>query len=229
MGRIGVVVPAAGTGQRMGGRKKVFLELAGEPILRYTLRPFIGHPQVEAIRVALPAGEASDPPSWLQDLDPRVKVVAGGASRTESVYRALLALPDGLEVGVVHDGARPFVTHQILERCVEVARKGEGGVAGWPMVDTLKEVDASQQVVATPDRSRYWKAQTPQAFPLEQLLAAYRQSMERDFHPTDDSALFARFGGTVRMVEGGAWNLKVTHPADLVLAEALLKWKREDA
>lgn len=227
MGGIGVAVPAAGTGQRMGGRKKAFLELDGEPILLHTLGPLLQHPQVEAIQVALPPAEVAEPPSWLLGLDPRVTIVEGGATRAESVYQALLALPDHLEVAVVHDGARPFVTRDILDRCVEVARKGDGGVAGWPVVDTLKEVDASKRVLSTPDRSRFWRAQTPQAFPLKPLRSAYARGLDEGLHLTDDSAIFAHFGGGVQMVEGGAWNMKVTHPADLVLAEALLQWRAQ--
>lgn len=222
MGGVGVVVPAAGSGQRMGGRKKAFLSLAGEPVLLHSLRPFLAHPGVEAIVVALPASDAGTPPDWLRELDPKVRWVAGGATRTASVRTALESLPPGLSVALVHDGARPLVTAEIIGRCIEVARSGVGAVAGWPVVDTLKEVDAGDRVVSTPDRSRLWRAQTPQAFPLAELRAAYREGEEDGVTTTDDAGLFARRGGEVRMVRGGAWNLKVTHPEDVALAEALL-------
>jgi 2-C-methyl-D-erythritol 4-phosphate cytidylyltransferase len=222
MGGIGVVLPAAGSGQRMGGRKKVFLRLAGEPVLLHTLRPFLAHPGVEVIVVALPASDADPPPSWLRELGPKVRCVAGGATRTASVRKALESLPRDLSVAVVHDAARPLVNSGIIDRCVEVARSGVGAVAGWPVVDTLKEVDAEGRILSTPDRSRFWRAQTPQAFPLAELLAAYREGEEAGVVATDDAGLYALGGGEVRMVRGGAWNLKVTHPEDVALAEALL-------
>ncbi len=219
---IGVVVPAAGSGQRMGGRKKAFLRLAGEPVLLHTLRPFLAHPGVEVVVVALPASDADRPPTWLRELGAKVRCVAGGATRMASVRKALESLPPDLSVAVVHDGARPLITQEIIDRCVEVARSGIGAVAGWPVVDTLKEVDAEDRVLSTPDRSRFWRAQTPQAFPLTELLAAYREGEEAGVTATDDAGLFALRGGEVRMVRGGAWNLKVTHPEDVALAEALL-------
>lgn len=220
--RVGVAVPAAGSGRRMGGRKKAFLELAGTPLLVHSLRPFLRHPGVTAITVALPTAEARRPPTWLTELDPRVGVVEGGESRLESVQRAVEALGDGLEVICVHDGARPLVTREIIQRCVQVAMGGEGAVAGWPVTDTLQEVDEARRIVATPDRSRLWRAQTPQAFPADSLRDAYRSALAHGVDATDDAAVFTWAGGTVRMVEGDAWNLKVTFPHDMAVAELLL-------
>ena len=203
----------------MGGRRKPFLELCGEPVLLHALRPFLAHPAVVAVRVALSPDDAADPPAWLSALDPRVAVVAGGATRAESVRAALDALGD-VDVVLVHDAARPMVTTAIIDRCVAVAAAGEGAVAGWPASDTLKEVDAERQVRATPDRSRLWHAQTPQAFPAALLRRAYAAWDGRE--ATDDAALVERVGGHVRMVEGAPTNLKVTRPEDVAVAEALL-------
>lgn len=219
---IGVAVPAAGTGHRMGGRRKAFLELGGEPLLARTLRPFLEIPNVVAVRVALPADQAADPPDWLGALDPRVGVVAGGDTRLRSVLNALEALPSGVEVAVVHDGARPLVTRAMVERCVEAASGGAGAVAGWPVVDTLKRVDREGWILETPDRGGLWRAQTPQAFPHGPLLEAYRRADREGIAATDDAAVFAAAGGRIRMVEGSPWNLKVTHPEDLRVAELLL-------
>jgi 2-C-methyl-D-erythritol 4-phosphate cytidylyltransferase len=96
-------------------------------------------------------------------------------------------------------------------------------VAGWPVVDTLKEVETDGRVLSTPDRESLWRAQTPQAFPREALLEAYREAVEEGRAATDDAALFARSGGRVRMVEGAPWNLKVTHPEDVAVAELFLR------
>lgn len=221
---VGVAVPAAGAGRRLGGLRKSFLELAGRPVLQHALEPFLALDEVVAVAVALPADDLRDPPRWLRELDPRIRLVAGGSTRLRSVLAALEALDaaEAPEVVLIHDAARPLVTDGIIRRCIDGARAGEGTVAGWPAVDTLKEVDEGGMVVATPDRGRLWRAQTPQAFPHRQLLAAYRGAAEADVQATDDAELFARAGGIVRMVEGSPWNLKVTHPGDIPVAEFLL-------
>lgn len=223
---VGVAVPAAGAGRRMGRRKKPWLELAGEPLLLHALRPFLAHDDVVAVRVALSPSDATDPPGWLVGLDRRVRLVPGGESRAESVRRAVEALPQEVEVIMVHDAARPLVDGEILDRCLAVARAGKGAVAGWPATDTLKEVDPDGRVVATPDRRRLWHAQTPQAFPAHVLRRAYER-LEDPGSATDDAAVVERGGGTVMMVRGSSHNLKVTRPEDLALAELFLGRRRE--
>lgn len=218
--RVGVVIPAAGLGARMGGVKKPWLTLLGEPLLLHTLRPFLAHPDVVAVRVALAPEDAVDPPEWLRTRDPRLACVAGGATRTASVRAALGALPE-VDVVLVHDAARPLVTRAILDRCIAAVRGAPvGAVAGWPASDTLKRVDQDGRVVDTPDRRGVWHAQTPQAFPRALLDRAYAAWDGQD--ATDDAALVERAGGTVVMVEGAPTNLKVTRPEDVAVAEALL-------
>ena len=203
----------------MGGRRKPFLELRDEPVLLHALRPFLSHPAVVAVRVALSPDDAADPPAWLRRLDPRVSSVSGGASRAASVQAALDALGD-VDVVLVHDAARPLVTRAIIDRCIEAVANGNGAVAGWPASDTLKEVDTERRVRATPDRTRIWHAQTPQAFPADLLRRAYAAWDGTD--ATDDATLVERVGGRVVMVEGSPTNLKVTRPEDVAIAEALL-------
>ncbi len=171
--RVGVAVPAAGSGERMGGVRKPFLELAGEPLLAHALRPFLADPRVVRVAVALAADDASAPAPWLEALAPRVVVVQGGRTRTQSVRAALAALPPDLDVIAVHDAARPLVTPEIVGRCIDLALEGAGAVAGCPAIDTVKRVDDSGTVVETPDRARLWLAQTPQAFPARSLRNAY--------------------------------------------------------
>ncbi|HET9947753.1 MAG TPA: 2-C-methyl-D-erythritol 4-phosphate cytidylyltransferase [Longimicrobiales bacterium] len=219
--RVGVAVPAAGSGARMGGARKPFLELAGEPLLLHALRPFLAEPRVVAVVVALAPPDADAPPPWLVGLDPRVRVVAGGATRTESVRRALAGLSAELDVIAVHDAARPLVTPEVVSACIALAASGVGAVAGCPAVDTVKRVDAEGVVIGTPDRAALWQAQTPQVFPAGALRDAYAVEAAEG---TDDAALVerARPGFPIRMVDAGPANLKVTRPEDVPVAEALL-------
>ena len=217
--RVGVAVPAAGSGQRMGGVRKPFLQLAGEPVLVHAIRPFLADDRVVAVVVALASADAADPPPWLTDLDERVTVVEGGSTRGASVGSAIAALPDDLDVIAVHDAARPLVEGSVVRRCLTVAAGGEGAVVGRPAVDTIKEVDGDARIVGTPDRARLWQAETPQAFPAELLRRAYATG---DDAATDDAALVERLGVPVRMIEAGAVNLKVTMPGDVRLAEVYL-------
>lgn len=220
--RTGVVVAAAGRGTRMGGRRKPFLELAGQPVLAHALRPFLQQPSVEAIAIALPAPEAAAPPAWLTALDPRVLVVAGGGERGDSVRAGLAALPADLDVIVVHDAARPLVSSAVVERAIAAAARGLGVVVAVPVTDTIKEVAADGRIVGTPDRSRLWAAQTPQAFPAALLRAAYQRALQEGISATDDAALVAHCGGTVVILPGEPGNLKITTEADLAIAAALL-------
>lgn len=205
----------------MGGVRKPLLELAGRPVLHWALQPFLNHPDVEVVVVALPAEAAGDPPSWLVQ-HPRVAVVAGGATRTDSVGAALAALPPVVTRVIVHDGARPIVRQAWIDGCLEVCGRGEGAVVGYPARDTLKEVGADARIESTPDRSRLWQVQTPQAFPRALLERAYAEAGPSDA-PTDDAGLVERLGASVRVVQGDATNVKITRPEDLVLAEALLE------
>ncbi len=124
---------------------------------------------------------------------------------------------------MVHDGARPLVTPSIVERCARAAREGRAAVAGWPLTDTVKEVDTRREIRSTPDRARLWAAQTPQVFPRRQLAAAYARALDERFPGTDDAEIFARYEGPVHVVEGAPWNLKVTRAEDLIVAEALFR------
>jgi len=218
---VGVAIPAAGSGVRMGGRRKPFLTLAGRPLLAHTLQPFLDHPQVTCLVVALSPADVADAPGWLRALDARIRIVAGGETRRDSVHAAVEALDASVNWVLVHDAARPLVTRSIIDRCIDVAGGEEGVVTAWPIGDTLKEVASDRTVLGTPDRSRLWGAQTPQAFPRDRLVAAYRKAIDEDFLATDDAEVYGRFGGVTRVVEGSRWNLKVTHPEDLVVAEHL--------
>jgi 2-C-methyl-D-erythritol 4-phosphate cytidylyltransferase len=220
---VGVAIPAAGSGTRMGGVRKPFLTLLDVPVLLHAVRPFLEHPRVQAIAIALGEDDFLHPPAWLTALGPRVSWVKGGASRGESVMAALNALPPSVDAIAVHDAARPLVTRDIIDRCLEAVRTNRGAVAGWPAVDTLKRVDGSSRIVDTVPRNSIWHAQTPQIFPRDLILSAYEAALEAGVTDTDDAALVERVGGKVIMVEGSPTNLKITRQEDLPLAEFFLR------
>lgn len=219
--RAAAVVVAGGSGRRMGGGvRKQYLEVGGEPILLRAVRAFLRHPGIGAVVVVLPPDDAARPPAWLAEAG--VVVVGGGAERGDSVWNGLLATPEEAETVLVHDGARPFVGAEVIDRVLEGARAG-AVLAALPVTDTLKEVREDGTVAATPDRARFWQAQTPQGFPRAVILEAHRRARAEGVRATDDAALCERYGIPVRVVEGAAENLKVTRPADLLVAEALAR------
>lgn len=221
MSSIAVVIPAGGAGLRMGGVAKPLLELAGQSLLQRSVQPFLDRADVHWIVIALPPELASTPPHWLMS-DRRIDIVAGGAERGDSVRNALAAVPIEADIVLVHDAARPLVSAEVIERCITAAADGMSAIAAIPVTDTVKEVDEGGRVTATPDRRTLWAAQTPQAFPAEVLRNAHARAASDGVSTTDDAALVARYGGTVIVVEGARENLKITTPADLVVAAALL-------
>jgi 2-C-methyl-D-erythritol 4-phosphate cytidylyltransferase len=221
MRRVAVVIPAGGAGRRMGGVSKPLLELGGEPALARCLQPFLARSDVQCIVVALPGELHAAPPAWLT-ADARVSTVAGGVERSDSVRLALAAVPADADVVLVHDAARPLVSADVIQRCIDAAVDGRSAIAAVRVTDTIKEVDEGGRILATPDRRRLWAAQTPQAFPAAVLRSAHARAAAEGVAATDDAALVDRYGGTVVVVEGAPENLKITTPADIAVAEALL-------
>jgi len=222
MSRVGVIVPAAGAGRRMGGVAKPFLSLAGQPVLARAIAPFLAEPRVVRVVVALSADHAADPPDWLARRDDRVRIVEGGAERADSVRAALVALPADAEIVVIHDAARPLVEARLIASAIDAAEAGRSVTVGVPLADTVHAVNAEGRITATPDRRGIWRAQTPQAFPRTVLETALRCAERDGIVGTDEAGLVARYAGPVWMMPGDPANLKITEPIDLVLAAALV-------
>ena len=222
-----MIVVAAGRGTRVGGTPKQFRDLAGVPVLLRALRPFTSHPAVSCTVVALPPDAVTAPPEWLTPLlGERLRVVAGGSERGDSVRAALAALPARCEVVLVHDGARPLVSRETIDAVIAVAASGIGAVAAVPVGDTLKEVEdeaGSRVVVRTIPRRRLWRAQTPQGFPRDLLERAAAAAAADGVQGTDDAELVERIGGRVELVLDQPANLKLTSQGDFALAMALLQ------
>ena len=223
-----MVVVAAGRGDRMGGAvPKQFVPIGGVPMLLRAVRPFLSHPDVVRVVVALPQGVVSRPPEWLEPLlGERLTAVAGGAFRMDSVEAGFNALPQECHVVLIHDGARPFPDAGVIGRVIEQARRGAGAIAAIPLADTLKQAErrtpgAFQQVARTIPRDGLWRAQTPQGFPRSMLEAAYADARALDVTATDCAELVERIGGEVVIVPDVSSNMKVTTAADLAIADAI--------
>ena len=220
-GPCAVVIPAAGSGRRMGGVAKPWIELDGEPVLLRALRPFLDHPRVRWVVIALRDEDLADPPAWLSGLDERVTFVPGGDERAASVMNALEHVPSQAAVVMVHDAARPLVTRELIDRALAAVDEHTGAIVALPMADTVKRVVAGR-VVETPDRAELYRAQTPQAFPTRLLRDAYRAAALLGRLGTDDASVVERFGGHVAVVPGDPDNIKVTEPGDVAIAHTLL-------
>ncbi|MBI1845961.1 MAG: 2-C-methyl-D-erythritol 4-phosphate cytidylyltransferase, partial [Candidatus Rokubacteria bacterium] len=217
-----VVVPAGGVGARLGRRTpKQFLSVAGTPILVTTVQHFTRHPGVDAVVVAVPAAHLDRARRLLAPLGRRVRitVVAGGASRQESVRRGLEAVPRAGGVIVVHDAVRPFITRALVDAVVAAAAADGAAVCALPVTETVKRV-RDGRVETTVDRADLWAAQTPQAFRAAILREAHEKAWRDGVTATDDAMLVERLGHPVRVVRGLETNLKITTPADLRRARA---------
>jgi 2-C-methyl-D-erythritol 4-phosphate cytidylyltransferase len=225
-----VVVVAAGRGLRAGGDvPKQFREVAGVPVLLRALDPFLTHSAVGSIVVVLPPSALARPPAWLGPWPgSRVRLVAGGAERMDSVEAGLDAVDPALAVVLVHDGARPFVEVGTVDRIIGLARGGRSAVAAIPVADTLKLARAgpgSDEIVVdrTVPRDRFWRAQTPQGFPAAVLRGALNEARRAGRIVTDDASAVEAAGGEVVLVPDRTTNLKVTSSDDFLLAEAIAR------
>ncbi len=227
MKKLAVIIPAAGSGTRLGSRlAKPFIPLEGKAILEYTLEKFLAVEPVSQIIVATAKDsmeKVSEMFLRLHRKDVAFRVVEGGSERQYSIQNALEVLDHDVELVAVHDAVRPFIEPGIIERCAAACKHCEGAVVGVPAKDTIKKVDEDLKIQQTPDRSRLWQAQTPQIFRKEILIRAYRQAAEDDFTGTDDASLVERIGGRIKMVKGGRENLKITYPIDLKVAELIVR------
>jgi 2-C-methyl-D-erythritol 4-phosphate cytidylyltransferase len=206
-------------------RPKQFLQLAGTPIIFHTLKPFERCESIQEVIVVLPAEEAATflAQAGKQGLRKLARVVAGGATRADSVKRGLLAIrPATAEIVAVHDGVRPFVTVEEIDNTIAAAQRDGAAILATPATDTIKLV-AGDTIVKTLERRDLRQALTPQCFRYELLRKAYEQADVSDPSLTDDSALVERLGHKVTIVEGSARNIKITTPRDLLIAETLLK------
>lgn len=210
----------------MGGAvPKQFLALGGQPLVLHSLRVLQASSIINEIILAVPQNEMD---YCLQEVVAKhhftkvTKVVPGGHERQDSVRHALEAVHADVDVVLVHDAVRPFLTEQMVEGVVKAARAKGAAIIALPMKDTVKQVGADHVIERTIDRQSLWLAQTPQAFRHDWLLAAHRKAHAEGIRATDDAYLLEWAGHPVSVVEGSGENIKVTRPEDMVIGEAIL-------
>lgn len=222
------VIVAAGEGKRMGGPvSKSFLPIAGRPLVLRTLDRFFSTRKIEKAIVVVADQDLRQSQELIEG-DPNLShrswvLQAGGATRQESVRRGLDRLEPDCEIVAIHDGARPFVSPSLIDRCVDEAYRAGSVVIGVPVKDTIKVVSEDHWVQATPVRKGLWEIQTPQVFRKDIILQAHEWGVHHAMEVTDDSTLVEQTGQRVFLLEGERTNIKITVPEDLLLAEALLR------
>jgi 2-C-methyl-D-erythritol 4-phosphate cytidylyltransferase/2-C-methyl-D-erythritol 2,4-cyclodiphosphate synthase len=224
MVKVVAIIVAAGGGKRMGGDlPKQFLPLAGRPLLDRSLSAFTGSPRIDGIVLALPPSLSNEVKESYRQVAKVVAVVDGGADRQDSVRNALAAVPEKAEIILVHDAVRPFVSQDLLDRCVELAQEHGAVVPVVPVRDTVKQWDGAEKTLSTRDRSKLMLAQTPQGFRAGILRDAYGRAGEEGRKGTDDASLVEEAGYPVIPLPGEEANVKITIPEDLRIAEGLLR------
>ena len=216
-----VLIVAAGRGQRFGSvLPKQYTLLGGQPVLRHSLKTFLSHPRIERVRAVIHPDDRDLYDTAAEGLDAE-DPVPGGSSRQESVrlgLESLEAAPPDLVL--IHDGARPFISAEVVSRVLDALQQAAGAITALPVVDTLKR-DRDGRVAGTVARAGLWRAQTPQGFRYDEILAAHRAAAGQEL--TDDAAVAELAGMPVALVEGGQENIKVTTQDDLEGAERWLR------
>jgi 2-C-methyl-D-erythritol 4-phosphate cytidylyltransferase len=226
--QVSAIIPAAGSGARMGGIKKPYMDLAGKPILAHTLTIFQQCPLVNSIVVVT---AKDDEARCVQDvvttygIDKSLSIVAGGDTRQESVFNALRELSSNTDVVVIHDAVRPFVTEEMILQSIDNANQYGSAIVAVPVKDTIKESDDDGFVMKTLDRCRLWAIQTPQTFKYDLIMKAHLYARDNSIQATDDAFLIEQIGHKVKLIMGSYENIKITTPDDLVIAKAILESK----
>lgn len=220
--RCGAVIVAAGSASRMGGIDKVMAPLNGEPMIVRTVRAFQNCDAISEIVVVTRQDLILPITSLCAQMDKVQAVVAGGSSRQESVHLGLNALSGKCKLAAIHDGARPLISWQVIDRVVRAAHTYGAAAPAIPVKDTIKVVQGGV-VKETPDRASLQAVQTPQVFDFDILRGALKKAKQDGAQVTDDCSAVERIGLTVKIVEGEERNLKVTTPLDLKIAQLLLE------
>ena len=221
------IIPAAGSGIRMGGgRSKQFLDLNGRPVLAVTLSHFQECDEIDAIILVVPSKDIDYCRIEIVEkyrFSKVGKIVPGGERRQDSVRLGIESIDGDYGLVLIHDGVRPLIDVRFLQRVIDVAKTHQAVITGLSAKETVKEVNNNFEVIKTYDRKRVWMIQTPQVFRYKDILKAHQKAYKEGWNEvTDDSFLIERLGIPVKVVEGSEKNIKVTTPYDLKLAGFIL-------
>lgn len=211
------LIAAAGAGTRTGLKEnKIFFKPDNESIIEKTVKCFLNHKRIDGVYIICSENDRTRLKSIFGDT---VNYVKGGKTRGESVFNGLKAIEDVFDIVLIHDGARPFVTEDIIDRVIDNIKSGQGSIAGVKVTDTIKETDENCLVASTPERTKLWAAQTPQGFLTKELLLAYEKA---GTNMTDDGAVYEFAGNKVKMVNGAFSNKKITTGEDVKMEKVYL-------
>lgn len=222
--KIQAIIPTAGTGVRLKSSiPKPFVRLKDKPIFIYTLEAIEQCALIDSIIVVAQPECVEDVKDFIEEYHLRKvsAVVAGGKERTDSVFNGLAMLEDDTKIVVIHDGARPFITQEVLECSIATCQQERAVIVGVPVKPTIKRVNSDYIVEETLPRDQLWEIQTPQVFEREVIVEAYKS--KNTFTVTDDASLVEHMGIHVKIINGDYRNIKITTPEDLVIAKAFLK------
>lgn len=221
-----VVIVSAGRGSRMRlDINKQFLKIGDKEVIAHTIDKFYNNENIGEIIIVLRKDEKK---FFEENIINKygyknIKIAFGGKERQDSVYNGLKELDENCEIVLIHDGARPFVTNETIEKSIDCARKYNCAIVGVPVKDTIKIVNENNDVYDTPDRNRLWSIQTPQVFEYSLIMKAHKKAKVDEYYGTDDSMLVEYLGYNVKVVEGSYDNIKITTREDLKIAEEILR------
>ena len=239
--KVFAIIVAAGKGLRFSKEKKVkfaqdlktgtckqFICLGGKPVFAHAIKPFDDLRTVDEIVLVVPKGKVNYCKSVINEFrfKKNIIVVEGGVLRQDSVLNGLNAIKGkDRDIVLVHDGARPLITKDLIEKCISAAEKNGASIVAIPVTDTIKSCK-KDLVEDTLDRNRLWSVQTPQGFKLGLLKKAFDFAKRHHFVASDDAFMIERLGRKVNIVQGSSENIKITTPIDLFIAEKILKFRK---
>ena len=226
-----VVIVSAGRGSRMKADiNKQFLKLKGKEVIAHTIDKFYNNTNIDEIVVVVKEDEAE---FFRKNIIEKygyknIKIAFGGEERQDSVFNGLKAVNERCDIVLIHDGARPFVTDEIIKNSIECAKKNKCVIVGVPVKDTIKIINKDNEVCDTPNRSTLWSIQTPQVFEYLSIIKAHKIAKEKSYYGTDDSMLMEYLGYNVKVIEGSYNNIKITTPEDLKIGEEILNENKKE-
>lgn len=221
----GVIIVAAGSGSRMNTNiNKQFIKLNDKEIIAHTIEKFYNNKNINDIVIVIKEDEAKFFKKEILDKYRfrNIKIAYGGKERQDSVYSGIKLLDKNCKYVLIHDGARPFVDEDIINRSLDEVKAFKSIVVGVPVKDTIKVVNNNNNVVDTPNRSTLWSVQTPQTFDYNIIKRAYEDAFDNNFYGTDDAMLVERIGYTIKMIYGSYNNIKVTTPEDIIIGTQII-------